>query len=74
MRRLPCLYSAHPAGPQGDIVSPGSSLGSPPGGTSPELFTQEASRGHEEKVSSPPQLTPLYAEEQGLYSEFLPGD
>ncbi|TWW77476.1 hypothetical protein D4764_12G0008660 [Takifugu flavidus] len=54
-----------------DIVSPtcpGSSRGSPPGGTCPEHLT----RGHPNLMPKPPHLAPLNAEEQRLYSELLP--
>uniref|UniRef100_A0A8C9VBM7 Coiled-coil domain containing 88C n=1 Tax=Scleropages formosus TaxID=113540 RepID=A0A8C9VBM7_SCLFO len=62
--------------PPGDIVSPtcpGSAPRPPPSGTSPEHLPREASRRHPEQMPEPPQLAPLDAEEQRLYSELLPG-
>uniref|UniRef100_A0A8C9U6H6 TBC1 domain family member 15 n=1 Tax=Scleropages formosus TaxID=113540 RepID=A0A8C9U6H6_SCLFO len=64
-------------GQPGDIVSPtcpGSAPRPPPSGTSPEHLPREASRRHPEQMPEPPQLAPLDAEEQRLYSELLPGD
>ena len=60
-----------------DIVSPicpGSSSGSPPGGTCQEYLPKEASQGHLKQMPVPPQLAPLDVEEQQLYSELLAGD
>ncbi|KAI3373072.1 hypothetical protein L3Q82_006339 [Scortum barcoo] len=48
--------------------------GPPPGGTCLEHLPREASRGHPKQMPKPPQLTPLDAEEQRLYSELLPSD
>ncbi|KAI3365133.1 hypothetical protein L3Q82_010117, partial [Scortum barcoo] len=67
---------AFPGQPR-DIVSPacpGSSPGPPPGGTCLEHLPREASRGHPKQMPKPPQLTPLDAKEQRLYSELLPSD
>ncbi|KAM8748088.1 uncharacterized protein AB9X84_015870 isoform 2-T4 [Acanthopagrus schlegelii] len=58
----------------GDIVTPacpGSSSGSPPGGTCQEHLPREASRGHPKQMPEPPQLAPLDVEEQRSYSELL---
>ncbi|KAI3370699.1 hypothetical protein L3Q82_007257 [Scortum barcoo] len=78
------LPPALPGGPRGvprpaetDIVSPacpGSSPRPPPGGTCLEHLPREASRGHPKQMPKPPQLTPLDAKEQRLYSELLPSD
>ncbi|KAI3356042.1 hypothetical protein L3Q82_017314 [Scortum barcoo] len=62
-----------------DIVSqrqcPGSSPRPPPGGTRLEHLPREASQGASEiAMPKPPQLTPLDAKEQRLYSELLPND
>ncbi|KAI3355635.1 hypothetical protein L3Q82_004174 [Scortum barcoo] len=67
---------AFPGQPR-DIVSPacpGSSRRPPPGGTCLEHLPREASRGHPKQMPKPPQLTPLDAKEQRLYSELLPSD
>ncbi|KAI3372198.1 hypothetical protein L3Q82_007062 [Scortum barcoo] len=67
-------YKAFP-GQLRDIVSPacpGSSPRPPPGGTCLEHLPREASRGHPKQMPKPPQLTPLDAKEQRLYSELLP--
>ncbi|KAI3369337.1 hypothetical protein L3Q82_007461 [Scortum barcoo] len=48
--------------------------GPPPGGTCLEHLPREASRGHPKQMPKPPQLTPLDAKEQRLYSELLPSD
>ncbi|KAI3375867.1 hypothetical protein L3Q82_004138 [Scortum barcoo] len=67
---------AFPGQPR-DIVSPacpGSSPRPPPGGTCLEHLPREASRGHPKQMPKPPQLTPLDAKEQRLYSELLPSD
>ncbi|KAG1926104.1 hypothetical protein F2P79_025073 [Pimephales promelas] len=53
---------------------PRSSPGPPPSGTYPEHLPRKASRRHSEQMPEPPQLTPLYVEEQRLYSELLPSD
>ncbi len=61
----------------GDIIPPacpGSSQGSPPGGTCPEHLPKKASRRHLEQMPKPPQLAPLDVEEQRLYSELLLSD
>ena len=55
-------------------VCPGSSSGSPPGGTCQEHLPREASRGHLKQMPEPPQLAPRDVEEQRLYSKLLPGD
>ncbi|XP_029685786.1 leucine-zipper-like transcriptional regulator 1 isoform X2 [Takifugu rubripes] len=53
---------------------PGSVLGPPPGGTSPEHLPKEASRVHPKQLPEPPQLAPLATKEQQLYWELLPSD
>ena len=53
---------------------PGSSSGSPHGGTCQEHLLREASQGHPKQMPKPPQLAPLDVEGQRLYSELLSGD
>lgn len=54
-------------------VCPGYSPGSPPGGTCLEHFLREVSRRHPKQIPESLQLARLDAEEQRLYSKFLPG-
>ncbi len=79
-RHLLQLFQEDPKafpGQPSDVVTPacpGSSPGSPPGGTCLEYPPREAYKGHLIQMPEPPQLAPLDVEEQRLYSELLPGD
>lgn len=52
----------------------GYALGPPLSGACVEHLNSKASRGHLKQMAEPPQLTPLNAKEQRLYSELLLSD